>query len=71
MVTEGQKYISAIYRSLGLAFLTPLGSIGFKYLVLEEDLFNGRVLSSLLSSAFGWLIIYLGYNILKENKNDK
>ena len=36
MITEGQRYISGIYKNLGFALLTPIGSIVFQALLFNK-----------------------------------
>ena len=71
MITEGNKYISGMLRTIGLAFLAPIGSNAFQFLVFEKSIFAGHCLVSLLVCLFGWILIFLGYTYVKENRNVK
>lgn len=71
MITEGNKYISGILRTIGFAFLAPIGSNAFQFLVFEKSIFAGHSNISLLVCAFGWVLIFWGYTYVKENKNVK
>ena len=71
MLTEGNKYISGMLRTIGLTFLAPIGSNAFQFLVFEKSIFAGHCIISLLVCAIGWILIFLGYTYVKENKSAK
>lgn len=54
MITEDKKYISSVLKNLGFAFLTPLGSVTFQYLVLKKSFFSGHTALCSLASFVGW-----------------
>ena len=71
MIIEEQKYISEIFRTIGLAFLTPIGSNAFQFLVFEKNLLAGHSILSFTVCIFGWILIFIGYNYVKEKNNVK
>ena len=70
MITEGQKYISGIYKNLGFALLTPIGSIIFQALLFNKPFLALNIIICALISVVSWLLFYVGYNYIKERKND-
>ena len=60
MVSEEQKYISSVFKILGIAFLTPLGQF---FLNLREE-FARFSLGSLLFIAFILLLSYFGMMLI-------
>ena len=71
MITKGDEYISGILKTIGLTFLTPIGSNAFQFLVFKKDLFSGHCILSLLVCTLGWVLITFGYTYVKEKKNVK
>lgn len=61
MVTERQKYISEVFRAFGFALLTPLGSILFQWIVLEQGAFFDHFFYAVVVFFIGILFIFSGY----------
>ena len=66
MISEDKKYISGVLRTFGFAFFAPIGSILFQLLVFKKSLLDSYSLFSLLVSLVGALLLFIGYNIVKE-----
>lgn len=70
MVTEQQKYDSGVLRNLGFAFLAPLGSIAFQFIVLKKHPLEGDLFLGIIVCIVGCIFLYLGRVVIKE-KNDE
>ena len=68
MTTEEQKYDSNILKSIGFAFLTPIGSILFQGIVFKKDIFEGNLTVGIIVCVIGCILLYLGRNAVKEKK---
>lgn len=71
MVTEKQKYVSSVFKNLGFSFLVPIGSMTFQYLLLEKRFSINKVIICSVISLLSWFLFYVGYNTVKESKNDQ
>lgn len=69
VITEEQKYFSGIFKSIGFAFLTPIGSIVFQTVVFRKDfLSSGYLWIAAIIAILSWFLFYLGYTYIKEKK---
>ena len=63
-----QDYMSAVFRNIGFAFFTPVGSILFQWLVFRKEISEGHVYFSTVALLLGVLCILFGYIILRGEK---
>jgi len=68
MVTELQKYDSSIFKNLGLAFLTPIGSIVFQIIVFKKSFLDSNLTMGIIVCGIGCLLLYLGRIFIREKK---
>jgi hypothetical protein len=66
MVNEQQKYLSTLLRILGLALLTPIGSLLFQWLILRKSIFDSHCIITTLVAILGALSLYFGYTTIRE-----
>ena len=71
MISEDKKYLSSIFRNLGFAPLAPIGSIAFQFLVFDKEFSTLKVALCLFVSLLSWLSFHIGYNYVKEKRNDR
>ena len=67
MVTKKQEYLSGSFKNVGFALLAPIGSILFKWIVLQNAHFEG-FFHAVISLVMGFLFLWIGYNFLEEKK---
>lgn len=68
MITEQQRYDSSILKSLGFAFLTPLGSIIFQEIVFNKSFLESNYVLGIIVLVVGSILIFLGRLQLMEKK---
>lgn len=66
MVTKQQEYLSSIYKTLGLSFMAPAGSILFQWFVFEKSTYFGHFFFTLPVFIVGIILMHVGHRILKE-----
>jgi len=66
METKRQEYLSVVFRNIGFALFTPLGSLLFQWLVFKKNFLTGHFYHSAIVLFLGWIFIMLGYIILRE-----
>ena len=65
MITKKQEYLSGSFKNIGFAFLTPIGSILFQWVVFQTKHFDNFV-HAIVSLAVGLFFMWIGYNFLEE-----
>ena len=68
MITEEQKYDSSIFKNIGFAFLTPIGSIAFQTIVLKKPFLESNYIMGIIVLIIGCILIFLGRIAIKEKK---
>ena len=68
MITEEQKYDSSVFRNIGFAFLTPIGSIAFQAIVLKKPFLESNYIIGIIVLVIGSILIFLGRVAIKEKK---
>jgi len=66
VVNEQQKYLSTLLRILGLALLTPIGSLLFQWLILRKSIFDSHCIITALVGIFGVIFLCFGYTTIRE-----
>ena len=69
MITKDKEYISGVLKTFGLSLFAPVGSMFFQSLLFRKSIFEGYFWLSLLISLIGILLLYGGYNVVKEKRN--
>lgn len=64
MTTEVQKYDSSILKSIGFAFLAPVGSILFQGIVFKKHIIDSSLTISIIVCVIG--LVFIGRCVLKE-----
>ena len=66
MITEDKRYFSSALKTFGFAFCTPIGSILFQLLLFRKSVFESYFIFTIVSALIGFLLLFFGYNIVKE-----
>lgn len=66
MITEDKKYLSSVLKTFGFAFFAPVGSVLFQLLLFRKSVFEGYFIFTMVSALIGFVLLYFGYNVVKE-----